>query len=414
MDLIASPVWLMYWALAVVYIALAFLPWRPDSKEVAAIWQVLSIRAFILIQALWTILFGLNNSGPAWQTGHGPISWSFLSDVTMFMGYMIMATMFRLRAGRRFDIWSGVLIGSSLLFGAVIPAFLDLTQDKLHITTIAILCVWIEGGRWIYAYSKKEDNPAATILLYATIFLGGIALFRSVVLFIWPDLMPYNQAFLNFLLPLISLSMIVLSLASNVLSTQQKLADLATFDSLTGLFNRRAFSEHFKTYVQDRLHQKHQNALLVADVDHFKSVNDTYGHGVGDIVLKEVALKLQKGIRAGDRIARYGGEEFVCLVTNCQHTDVELVIARLQAELETVNVPELKADDRSLTLCFGVLLFTGPLDFNQAFGLADANLYQAKEEGRNRAIFSSYQQEVAQQRSNIQNELELQPMPKAT
>ncbi|WP_222874966.1 sensor domain-containing diguanylate cyclase [Terrihabitans soli] len=156
-------------------------------------------------------------------------------------------------------------------------------------------------------------------------------------------------------------------------SQLRSLKDLADTDALTGLRNRRFFEE--------AAHYQKGAAILALDIDHFKSVNDRFGHLVGDEVLKQVAAIVALGTRATDLAARFGGEEFVVLLRGVGPQRARMLANRMRVDIErAVKLP----DGRSVTVSLGVAAWqeNEPLDI--ALGRADIELYRAKETGRNR------------------------------
>ncbi len=170
-------------------------------------------------------------------------------------------------------------------------------------------------------------------------------------------------------------------LRESVSSTMQ----LAVVDELTGLYNRRYFDRHLGLMFTKAQQQGRHMSLMMLDLDHFKSVNDTHGHGAGDEVLKEFALRLQRNIRGVDLACRYGGEEFVVLMP-----DTDSVVAGSVAERVRSAVADrlFSIDDKeqlSLTVSAGIASI-GDEDVSPEALLkrADNALYEAKHKGRNR------------------------------
>lgn len=154
-------------------------------------------------------------------------------------------------------------------------------------------------------------------------------------------------------------------------------------DPLTLLLNRRAF---FEIAYQRLQHGATAHwALLACDVDHFKQVNDTWGHAAGDNVLRQVGVLLQQMTRPGDLVARFGGEEFVLLL-RCD----DLATATRIAERIRVGLGEMPCSPvkQTMTASFGVTLVAGANDLENALERADLAVYRAKHEGRNRVIAS--------------------------
>ena len=161
---------------------------------------------------------------------------------------------------------------------------------------------------------------------------------------------------------------------------------LATRDSLTGCYNRRAFFEKYDDLFASAVNAGTPLVFVMIDVDHFKSINDLYGHANGDKVLKFIAETLIVNTRPEDVVGRYGGEEF-SLVMPCVNREEAITLAeRLRKELQ-LKGRELFADNRTVTASFGLaVLDDGVSDSEQLINNADDALYTAKERGRNRVI----------------------------
>ncbi len=166
----------------------------------------------------------------------------------------------------------------------------------------------------------------------------------------------------------------------------KKMETMATTDGLTGLTNHRTFQSRFEDLLQRAQRHGHKVAVLLCDIDHFKNVNDNYGHPIGDEVLRRVAKVLQEVPRKIDVPARYGGEEFVVLLDNVDVIQAKAVAERIRAEIEKAVV-ETEKGALSVTESIGVAVF--PEDGKDRATLierADLALYHAKHTGRNRVI----------------------------
>lgn len=167
------------------------------------------------------------------------------------------------------------------------------------------------------------------------------------------------------------------------------LRELAVVDELTGLYNRRFFERRL-TYEVDRFARYHQDlALVLFDVDHFKRINDTYGHPAGDAVLKELAARARQAVRASDLVARVGGEEFGVLMPE---TDLVGAIEGAERLREAIAVAPFDVGDAvvEVTISLGVTLARDGWegDTQGLFRAADRALYEAKAGGRNRVVTS--------------------------
>ena len=163
---------------------------------------------------------------------------------------------------------------------------------------------------------------------------------------------------------------------------ERALEELATTDPLTGMANRRRFDETLRAEAERCLRAGSPLTLLLLDIDHFKSVNDTYGHPVGDAVLKAVAAQCRAAVRDIDLVARVGGEEFAVLLVDVGLHEGEQVADRMRKVIEATQVHSPASQPLSCTVSLGVADFTG--DATDLMARADAALYRAKAEGRNR------------------------------
>jgi len=168
----------------------------------------------------------------------------------------------------------------------------------------------------------------------------------------------------------------------------RELDSRAYTDRLTGLPNRAAFDDFLGGQVQSRLEGKLPRALglVLVDVDHFKRFNDTYGHQVGDEVLRMIGSILRRMTRKGDLPARYGGEEFVVVAPQTTPFGLKTMAERLRGAIEA-EILEIDGQKLSVTASFGgacIANVEGPRDGEALVKLADRFLYRAKEAGRNR------------------------------
>jgi two-component system, cell cycle response regulator len=168
--------------------------------------------------------------------------------------------------------------------------------------------------------------------------------------------------------------------AQNVL-----LKELALTDALTGLPNRRAVDDWAAQQLSAAARHGFSFCVVMADLDHFKLINDTYGHASGDTVLKAFAQILKATSRRSDICGRIGGEEFVCILTHSSMTNAEVVAQRIRSQLETTSFV-FDHKDVNVTASFGIAGFDAerPLDFGALLAQADKALYVAKKLGRNR------------------------------
>ena len=170
----------------------------------------------------------------------------------------------------------------------------------------------------------------------------------------------------------------------------KRLQHQANTDELTNIFNRREFIRISEFEMNKSFSNQTPLGIILLDIDHFKSINDQYGHTVGDQVLRSVAACLQSGIRDEDVLGRYGGEEFAILLPGAGPQTSLLIAERLQTALMS-NQIELGKEKLIVTASFGVfsMIVNENTAINDLLKNADKALYQAKEGGRNRvAVFN--------------------------
>jgi len=166
----------------------------------------------------------------------------------------------------------------------------------------------------------------------------------------------------------------------------QKVEIMAITDPGTGLFNRRRFQEVFqKEFARSKRYEEALTVMMI-DIDHFKTINDTFGHQVGDQVLADVAKVISSQFREVDTVARYGGEEFAVLLPQSSKADAAMAAARTLEGIAGHPFEGLKGRNRKITVSIGIAGLPDPMlnTKDQLIQCADAALYKAKQNGRNR------------------------------
>lgn len=187
---------------------------------------------------------------------------------------------------------------------------------------------------------------------------------------------------------------VLVHVAENLLTREHANESLMMFaftDHLTGLRTRGYFEQQLALEIKRSARKEEAFALLMLDIDHFKTLNDTYGHGIGDQVLREIAVVLTEDMREVDTVARYGGEEFVIILPETTGPEGLAVAERIRhavAERTFLSGPEMSGiAPLQLTISIGIANF--PADSHgkrELMGFADAALYAAKSQGRNRVV----------------------------
>jgi PAS domain S-box/diguanylate cyclase (GGDEF) domain len=167
--------------------------------------------------------------------------------------------------------------------------------------------------------------------------------------------------------------------------TNIKLNELATMDTLTGTFNRRNFDYHFSEYVQKNKIYNSPFSIIIFDIDHFKQINDIYGHNKGDYILQEIAEVVRDSIRDTDLLFRWGGDEFIILLPEITLKSAYKVAEKVRNAIEEYNFG-LKNSD--VTVSMGVGEYKKGDNVYQFVSATDSALLRAKSNGRNKVEFS--------------------------
>ncbi len=165
---------------------------------------------------------------------------------------------------------------------------------------------------------------------------------------------------------------------------REKLERLANFDSLTGLYNRRAILDKLDELINLANRYKEDFSLSMLDIDNFKKVNDRYGHLTGDEVLEKIAVLIRRNIRETDIVGRYGGEEFIIILPKTNLSSAWVVAERLRNIIEKAELKDSAGNAFTIAVSQGLVGWERDEDAASLISRADAALYKAKEKGRNR------------------------------
>jgi diguanylate cyclase (GGDEF)-like protein len=171
--------------------------------------------------------------------------------------------------------------------------------------------------------------------------------------------------------------------ATRIVELEEKLRRQATLDALTGVLNRGAIMERLEVEMDRSGREGDSLCVAMVDLDHFKQINDTYGHSVGDSVLCEAARRMCSVVRPYDVVGRYGGEEFIVVFSRCDEQTALSIVERIR---ETISNDPVQANSRSIsvTASIGVARVLNSVDADTALREADNALFRAKQQGRNR------------------------------
>lgn len=160
---------------------------------------------------------------------------------------------------------------------------------------------------------------------------------------------------------------------------------LSREDSLTGLSNRRAYEMDLREEIEKASRSRSPLAAAMLDIDRFKTVNDRFGHALGDTVLRESARILRENCRSTDRISRYGGEEFAIAMPGTEMRTAFALCERIRGTFEQFAWNSL-APDLKVTISAGIAAWSAGADADELMAMADSSLYEAKRNGRNRTV----------------------------
>ena len=256
-----------------------------------------------------------------------------------------------------------------------------------------------ETGEWIWILGWSFVGASLSIILlemnllqkdsFSLIKLGLIGAIVPVgILFGSSYLLFLNGIWIPTIAPLIALSTASFAATAYYHQNQKR---IAFTDGLTKIPNRRFFDRYLEQQWSKCQREKKDIALILCDVDFFKLYNDTYGHQNGDQCLQKVALALHTSVRKSDLAARYGGEEFVVVLPNSNPQTALLVANRIRSKLKSMQIPHPKSKaSKYVSISMGIasLYHNQVIASEELIAMADKALYEAKEQGRDRAVIS--------------------------
>ena len=193
---------------------------------------------------------------------------------------------------------------------------------------------------------------------------------------------PFNS---RELIARVASGMRILRLEEELMQARMQMEALAMHDGLTGLLNRRAIEEYAEAEFNMADRKKQAMSVILLDIDHFKNVNDRFGHKFGDVVLRQVAQTLKEDLRNYDRVGRWGGEEFLLILPDTELKDAVTVAERLRSKIAVVQITLENGETFSIHISLGTACTSGQFQsLAKLIDAADQALYQAKQSGRDR------------------------------
>jgi diguanylate cyclase (GGDEF)-like protein len=346
--------------------------WIQERTVKAMAWWACAYMVGAIAVALWGI------------QKHFISSLTELPNALLFIACGMIWNGARVFHGRR--ALPGTLISGALLWllACQTPAFAEPGHNRI-ILSCAIIAVYT----FLTSMELRRERRRALrwIAVGAPLLHGAVFLTPIAVILLLPGGASTDGWFAVFalqtLLYVVGTAFVVVVMANERTTAQYKTA--AMTDPLTGLFNRRAFFAAANSMIAAQMRKKKPVSVLAFDLDKFKSINDRYGHAIGDETLRLFAATASANMRQSDVIGRLGGEEFVAILPgNAQ--EALLVAERVRAAFEAAGV-EIGGHKIGATVSIGVAEAGPPLaEFGEILQRADAALYRAKEGGRNRVV----------------------------
>lgn len=272
-----------------------------------------------------------------------------------------------------FSAWALLALSAGSLVAALLIAIIFIFL--FYVLTVVLGVMSLQAG-----------NKFAKYFLLASIFTicGGVITANAVWGYIPYNEFTYRATDIGMMIDAVLLAL-ALAERFNINQSEKLLAEkMANTDPLTGLNNRRSFYKFVQPIWAMGLRSKSDTAVIMLDIDHFKLLNDNYGHALGDRVLVQLAETLQKEARGGDILARWGGEEFLIFLPKTRMVDAVAIAERMRNKICALQLVTDRAEKLSFTVSLGVAsTHDGDISLDELIGEADRQLYRAKKQGRN-------------------------------
>ncbi|WKY44390.1 GGDEF domain-containing protein [Eubacteriaceae bacterium ES2] len=291
--------------------------------------------------------------------------------------------------------WIKQIIILSIFLGAGITYFTYFSPNinaRIIIITLVNLVIFVEL-LYVILYKRNNQVMVESILL-SVFFVFAIIVFivRLIITINESSMVSFMDAGFIHSLTIIVFQVLPFSLSITTFwisnsEMERKLKTISMIDALTGLYNRasimRIIDQSVETYKRSAGHF----AIVMADIDFFKKVNDTYGHQAGDTVIMRVANSLSEEIRKGDFVGRYGGEEFIMILFDISASELEQRLNGLREQIADLEI-DVNSEKIRITTSFGGVINDACYNSELLIKAADKALYEAKDSGRNRVIIA--------------------------
>lgn len=383
--------------------------------------MLLGLMVLLAIAVAATALWYVSRpyAGPEFWMASG---WTLILGVILFIGFMATGSPVLNVLGN-----AGQLAGEGLFLLGIFrflgrPLPISVITASVAVMVAFNVHYWLVGGSsdfllgvystiagllplqaiWLLLHSREDraTRPAQLLVGFSLMLYSGVTLLRGYYgYYHWLTDQPYmppHQSFsyllpYNFAIPALVMGFIGVSLMTmqRILAVsrdhEERARHLATRDALTDLLNRRAFNAIAERDLARSLRQRYPLCIAFMDLDHFKRLNDDYGHSFGDDVLRLFADSWGEQLRSTDVLARYGGEEFVLLLPDTELAEARTILDRGRANIAAASI---RCGDTPVTLTFsaGLAEAIPGDDVESLMSRADQALYRAKDSGRNRVV----------------------------
>jgi diguanylate cyclase (GGDEF)-like protein len=357
--------------------------WTSAYKATTAQVGMRGLALFNLGVGAGTALVGLRGNLPYWLTHP-------LSNLLSLLGFVVLWHAGQVLIGKRYSTVEQLavaLLGGTLILALGLDA--QLGQERAACYLLAIAWIALRSAWQAFQWLRQKSLKAAAWALLATgwttaallAWRAAFGLTTNVQIDFNRDSGATNTMALALMVAVFSLNMVFAQIVFGRMT--RALEELSRQDALTGLYNRRVIMEALQSEWNRSARSGVAFSVACIDIDHFKSVNDTWGHAVGDGVLAGVALCISEHVRPGDCVGRSGGEEFLVVFNGCVAAEALVAAERLRAAVWALPAPG-PGGGRALSISIGVATLGATDKSAEALlARADAALYRAKDTGRN-------------------------------
>lgn len=291
-------------------------------------------------------------------------------------------------------------------------AILVLTSEVIfHALAAVHLLGWESGFQFylitalifnIFRGDVKLVTTIATILFFLSLFIG-LHLYTTIQTYYYETPLLFKLLYYNNIIMAFGvMSLIAFYFKQATTDYEKEIQERANTDYLTGLLTRRSLASDIDGDIRRSLMDRQESVVIMTDIDHFKKINDTYGHDCGDQVIKEISQRLKENLRYCDKIYRWGGEEFLIVLTNVSVLDAKSIAQSLRKDVESATF-FFDNQEVHTSMTFGLACLNQQhSNIDDVIKKADQALYRGKENGRNCVILAkqnSYETVSAQHRN---------------